>query len=248
MEKKSHPLISRNFLILFCSLLSLGTFAQVGSNPPLGGDTIYIPQHEDSLLVFSYVKHGRVLQATMIDGDTVPWIVLNDILLISEPTFNDEVARKRYFFLKRKVMKVYPYAVIAGNKLDSLNLRLDTLNSRRARNRYIKEYHEYLEERFEPELRKLTHSEGQILCKLLYRETGVTVYDLITDYRSGWTAFWYNVTANWYEISLKQEYDPKNNEEDKLIENILQRSFSQGLLVERVPFYPPNGENGEVNN
>ncbi len=139
-------------------------------------------------------------------------------------------------------MKVYPYAVLAGNKLDSLNLNLDNITSKRKRKKYIKTYQKFLEEKFEPELRELTRSEGQILSKLIYRETGMSVHDLIKQYRSGWSAFWWNTTANWYDIDIKKPYDPAISEEDKLIENILQRAFSQGLLSERVPFYPPPKE------
>ena len=77
----------------------------------------------------------------------------------------------------------------------------------------------FLEEKFEPELRELTRSEGQILSKLIYRETGITVYDLIREYRSGWSAFWWNTSANWYDIDIKQPYQPSLNQEDRLIEN-----------------------------
>ena len=33
-----------------------------------------------------------------------------------------------------------------------------------------------------------------------------------------------------FDISLKEEYDPKNNQEDFLIEDILQRSFRDNIL------------------
>ncbi len=180
-----------------------------------------------------------ILPATVIEGDTVPWVVLDEVLIISTPTFDNDEAKRRYYILRRKVIKVYPYAVMAGDKLDSLNLKLDDITKARYRKKYIKDYQKYLEERFEPELRKLTRSEGQILSKLIYRETGLTVFDLIKEYRSGWSAFWWSSSANFYDIDIKEPYQPTVNQEDRLIENILQRSFSQGLLHERVPFYPP---------
>jgi hypothetical protein len=196
-------------------------------------------EQRDSLKTFLVENKGNIIPMTIIDGDTVPWTVLDEILLISSPTFDDDEARRRYYLLKRRVYKVYPYAVLAGDKLDSLNLKLDDIKRKKHRKKYIKEYQSYLEDQFEPELRNLTRSEGQILCKLIYRETGITVYDLISEYRSGWRAFWYNALANWYDITLKKEYNPTESEEDKMIENILQMAFSSGLLQERIPFYPP---------
>ncbi|MDX5326395.1 MAG: DUF4294 domain-containing protein [Bacteroidota bacterium] len=184
----------------------------------------------------------KVFPITIIDGDTIAWGVLDEILVSSTPTVSDREARRRYLILQRKVYKVYPYAIMAGDKLDSLNLKLDNLTSKRKRKKYIKEYQQFLEERFEPELRKLTRSEGQILSKLIHRETGMTVYELISEYRSGWTAFWWNVSANWYDISLKTPYEPERIDEDKLIEAILRQAFARGILYERIPFYPPVAE------
>ena len=212
------------------TILFIGLFAGAG---------IGIQAQETGPDTSKVINPKHIRPVTIIEGDTIPWDLLDEVLVISTPTFNDQEARRRYYILRRKVIKVYPYAVLAGNKLDSLKLNLDGISSKRKRKKYIKKYQKFLEERFEPELRELTRSEGQILSKLIYRETGVSVYDLIKEYRSGWSAFWWKATANWYDIDIKLSYDPVNVEEDRLIENILQRSFTQGLLYERVPFYPP---------
>ena len=50
----------------------------------------------------------------------------------------------------------------------------------------------------------------------------MTTYELISEYRSGWNAFWWNTIAYFNEISLKTPYAPEEVEEDKLIETILQ--------------------------
>lgn len=178
-------------------------------------------------------KDRGITEALIIDGDTVPKVILDEVLFIPKPSFSNNEARRRYLILKKKVYRVYPWVVLAATNLDTLNARLNRIPSKRKRKKYIKEFQEYLEEEFEPDLRKLTRSEGQILCKLLYRETGITAFDLIKEYRSGWKAFWYNVSASFYDISLKKEYDPEHDDEDRLIENILLRAFNQGILDER---------------
>lgn len=190
---------------------------------------------KDSLV--SYVSKNRegIMDAIIVDGDTIPLLVLDEVLLVDQPTFDSRQARHRYYILKRKVIKVYPYAVIAGNKLDSLNLILAETSGRRKKKRLIKDFQEYLENNFEAEIVKLTHSEGQILSKLVSRETGLTTYNLIDEYRSGWNAFWWNVVANFNDINLKTPYKPTEDEEDKLIEAILRRAFIENRLQERVP-------------
>ncbi len=243
METKSHNVIFKRFTLFILSLLAVAASAQTEGDSSIF-DIQYIPMHNDTMMVFKYIENGQTKQAAIIEGDTVPWLVLDEVLLIDDPTFDSQEARRRYYRLKRKVMRVYPYAVLAGDRLDSLNLKLDNLADEDDREDYIEEYNEFLENRFEPELRKLTHSEGQILCKLIYRETGLTVFELISDYRSSWTAFWWNVNAGWFEISLKEKYNPESDDEDKLVEQILNRSFVQELLEERVPFYPPENADG----
>ena len=71
---------------------------------------------------------------------------------------------------------------------------------------------------------------GQILVKLIHRQTGETAFELVKRLRSGWRAFWYNSTANMFNISLKEEYNPANSQEDFYIEDILMRSFVDGVL------------------
>jgi hypothetical protein len=179
--------------------------------------------------------NGKKVQGTVIDGDTIPWVFLDEILVMDKPTFTDVEARKRYLLLRRRVLKVYPYAKAAGERLDSLNMRLAKEKSARKRAKYTKQYQKFLEERFEAELRKLTRSEGQILCKLVYRETDQTVFKLIRQYRNWLTAVGWSVTGSWYDINIRKEYDPKGDDEDALIERILLRSFAMGELKERVP-------------
>ena len=79
-------------------------------------------------------------------------------------------------------------------------------------------------------LKKFTITEGQILIKLIHRQTGETAFELIKYLRSGWRAFWYNNTASLFNMSLKLPFDPINIEEDFLIEDILQRHFQTEQL------------------
>ena len=179
--------------------------------------------------------NGQKGQGSVIEGDTIPWVFLDEILIVDKPTFTDVEARKRYLLLRRRVMKVYPYAKAAGERLDSLNLNLAREKSARKRTKYTKRYQEFLEQRFEAELRKLTRSEGQILCKLVYRETDQTVFQLVGKYRNWITAVGWSVTGSWFDINIRKEYDPVGNQEDVLIEKILRRSFAMGDLTERIP-------------
>ncbi|WP_432264648.1 DUF4294 domain-containing protein [Autumnicola musiva] len=168
----------------------------------------------------------------IIEGDTVPrmTIDLDEVVLLRKLKFKDNAERRRYLILRRKTRKVYPYAKLASERLLELNSRLEKIDSKRSRKRYTKIVQNYIEDQFSEELKKLTHTEGQILVKLIHRQTGTTTFNLIKNLKSGWRAFWYNTTASLFEISLKEEYHPESNQEDFLIEDILQRSFQSNIL------------------
>ncbi len=183
----------------------------------------------------STVDSSKYVQYYIIEGDTIPHeaIDLDEVVILGRLKFKDRLARRKYLILRRKTRKVYPYAKLASDRLTTLNERLEGINTKRSKKKYIKMLQKYMEEEFTAELKKLTRTEGQILVKLIHRQTGKTMFDLVKEYRSGWRAFWYNNTAKLFKISLKKEYDPITVEEDYWIEDILQRSFQSNILEEQ---------------
>lgn len=186
---------------------------------------------------FAQVKEldedGNVYDYMFIEGDSVPQKVinLNPVYILGKMKFPTKEAQIRYLILRRKTLKVYPYAKLASERLDSLNARLESIKKASEKRKYTKMIQKYIEGEFSDELKKMSRTEGQILVKLIHRQTGKTTFGLVKELRSGWRAFWYNSTASMFDISLKKPFDPKNVYEDYLIEDILQRSFKSGLLV-----------------
>ena len=162
-----------------------------------------------------------------IEGDSVfkKEIDLKEVVVYKPVIFADNQERLDYFVLKRKVLKVYPYAKMASERLAKLNDRLDKIKSKRKKKKYTKMLEKFLQEELTAELRKLTRTEGQILVKLIYRETGITAFSLVKELRNGFRAFTYNTIAKVFKISLKEEYDPLNVREDLFIEDILRNSI-----------------------
>ena len=161
-----------------------------------------------------------------IEGDSVfkKEIDLKEVVVYKPVIFADNQERLDYFVLKRKVLKVYPYAKMASERLAKLNDRLDKIKSKRKKKKYTKMLEKFLQEELTAELRKLTRTEGQILVKLIYRETGITAFSLVRELRNGFRAFTYNTIAKVFKISLKEEYNPLKVREDLFIEDILRNS------------------------
>lgn len=189
----------------------------------------YKSQQKDSIATYYY----------LVQGDTIPreYIDLDEVVLLNKLSFNNKVDRRRYLILRRKTRKVYPYAKLASERLLTMTRRLETIKKKRQAKKYTKRIQKYIEQEFSEKLKKLTRTEGQILVKLIHRQTGTTAYDLVKELRTSWRAFWYNTTANIFDISLKQTYTPYQVQEDYLIEDILERSFQEEILQRQAPFF-----------
>ena len=168
----------------------------------------------------------------IIKGDTITGqsIDLEEVVILPRLRLNSNEERRRYLILQRKTLKVYPYAKLAAERLETLNARMAGVKSKRQRKKYTRMVQKFVENEFADKLKKFTITEGQILIKLIHRQTGETAFDLIKELRSGWRAFWYNNTAKLFDMSLKIPFDPEVEEEDFLIEDILQRQFDKGNL------------------
>jgi len=168
----------------------------------------------------------------IIEGDSIfkASIDLEEVYIFGKLEFASYKEKLRYYVLRRKTIKVYPYAKMASERLVELNDTLHMITSKRKKKKYTRKVQKFIEEEFSEELKKLTRTEGQILVKLIYRQTGNTAFSLVKELRSGWRAFWYNTTAKMFDINIKEEFHPDEIHEDYLIEDILQRAFASSKL------------------
>jgi ABC-type microcin C transport system permease subunit YejE len=178
----------------------------------------------------SIVKREVVIE----DGDTI--VPLDEVIVYKQKWTDAE--KKEYQLLQNRVYKVYPLAKVAAERLTVLNKNMDKMKTNREKKKYFKIVEDYMENEFTGQLKKLSRKQGQILIKLIHRQTGFTTFELIKDYKSGWKAFWSNNTAKLFDINLKTKYAPYDVNEDFLIESILDRAFVRGRLAPQKPANP----------
>lgn len=193
-------------ILFLCFLISLSVHAQEPKNDniPMG----YVLTEADSIF-----------------GDT---IVLPELVIETHKMSDED--KKQFLLLQKRVYATYPYARIAAERLTSLNRGMQKFTNNKDKKKYFKIVEDYLSNEFEARLKKLSKKQGQILVKLIDRQTGTTTYELIRNLKSGWKAFWSNTTANMFNIDLKMKYQPFLVNEDYLIETILVRGFESGRL------------------
>jgi hypothetical protein len=166
------------------------------------------------------------------ETDTIPnsGIQLKEVVLFQPLRFKSMEELRNYVILRNRTLRVYPYAKLAADRLDTLSMRLGEIKNNRQKKIYIKRIEKFIYDEFEEELKKLSRSQGRILIKLVHRQTGSTTHELIKDLRNGWKAMVYQTTASFFKLSLKDTYDPETIYEDFLIEDILQRAYGDGLI------------------
>ena len=145
--------------------------------------------------------------------DSVP---LNLILPDHQVYTSDNEFLKKWNKTKFYVRSVYDYAKIASSMLEGFNDTLALLSNNRIKKRYLKRANKMLKNEFGDEIRKMSINRGTHLMKLIFRNTGLTTYDIIKLYRGSGKAFWFQTLCLVNGQNLKKEYDPEG--EDYLIE------------------------------
>lgn len=175
------------------------------------------------------------------DSDTIKEIVIEEVMVSDEYAIKlTKEEREQIKLLEKRVRVVYPYAKLTAEKLVQINTTMAKLKTEKEKKKYFKIAEKYLNDEFEPKLKKLSQKQGQILVKLIHRQTGQTTFDLIKDYKSGWKAFWSNKTAQLFNINLKKEYNPMDVPEDYYIEMFLIKCFAEGKLIRQAAAKPIN--------
>ena len=162
---------------------------------------------------------GHLFYATVIDGDTVPVVFMNPYSVWEQRVFKSKREEKKYNRLQRYVKIVYPYAKKANELLAKYEAEIAAEENPRERKKYYKKVEEELLAEYGGDMKEMTTSQGRRLIKLIDRETERTSYELVKEFRSGVTAFFWQGIAKLFSQDLKSEYDA--NTEDKYIEDIV---------------------------
>lgn len=144
-------------------------------------------------------------------------VVLPDFIVKAQ---KDPEYEKKYQRLVYNVKKVLPYAKMASFRFQMMEQNLQLLPTQKAKKEYLKRTEQSIKDQFMDDLYNLTQTQGRILIKLLYRETGKTGYELLQEYRGNFTAWYWQGMAKIFNANLKEEFDPI---EDWQIEQIIKQ-------------------------
>ena len=102
----------------------------------------------------------------LFPGDSIPsnTFMLDEVTVYQPLTFENDDEIKRYVILRYRVKKVYSYAKLASERMNRIDSRVDSINSKRKKRLYLKKLEKFVYNEFSDELRKLSRSQGRIFC------------------------------------------------------------------------------------
>lgn len=172
-----------------------------------------------NLLSQDTLKH-IVVPGKVLDGDTLPYVDLKSVVVFPQLDSKSRMDLVGYERLVINIKKVYPYAKMAAIKLVEYQHALDTIPNERARKKFLKSAEKELQAKFGNEIKDLDFTQGKILIKLVYRQTGNSTYAIVKELRGSFNAFVYQTVARIFGYDLRSQYDPEGS--DKAIEHIVQ--------------------------
>nr|WP_242692201.1 DUF4294 domain-containing protein [Aridibaculum aurantiacum] len=164
----------------------------------------------DTLQVYAFV----------VDGDTIPGGRMYDVHVMTKMHEKWRKYWREWTRLRNAVYVTYPYAKAAGKVMNEVNAQLVGVTDKDKRRSIIKAREKDLKREFADKITNLSVYQGKVLMKLIYRETGNNCYNIIQEYKGGFTAGFWQTIAVVLGSSLKQNYEPQ--EKDREIEFIVQ--------------------------
>lgn len=155
-----------------------------------------------------------LLGGVVENGDTIAMVFLPEYEKLDRLPKGLAKKRAAYNRLRYNVFKTYPYAVIAASVLKDVDGNLARIDNKKDRKAYLKTVEKELNRRFKGELEDLTISQGQVLVKLINRQTGKNCFSIIRELKSGFSAVVWQSVALLFSNNLKKEYDPQGRDAD----------------------------------
>ena len=176
---------------------------------------IYILTIFFSIAGFSQERNKEGIVHVVGEDISTPGYVLNDVVIQGD---NSEYL-KNYRTTRYFVRRVYAYSQLASAMLNEYQDSIAHMSSKRDKRKYLKQANKELKEEFGEEIKNMSITRGVYLNKLIFRETGLSTYDIIKDYRGGGKAVFLQSLCRLNGQNLKVIYSPEG--EDVVMERII---------------------------
>lgn len=160
----------------------------------------------------------NVYTAVVIGNDTVACMYLSDFIKYSPMRHQTAHEVVQYHRLVRDVKRTLPFAKEVAQIIIETYEYMETLPDHKTKQKHLEKMEKHLKEVYTPKMKKLTRNQGQLLIKLIDRETNSSSYHIVESFMGTLKAFTYNMFAGLFGNSLKKRYNPYD--EDKMLNEL----------------------------
>ena len=218
--------MKRLFLILAIAVtMTALTGTEAHATPAVQGavDNIELP----SVLQKTFAGYYHFIEPAT--GDTLAMLVFNPIVIYPRERFRNKKEEKLYWKTVRDVKKTLPYAKLISSTLLETYEYIDTYQTQKQKQAYLKRFEKELFNQYKPQMKKMTKSQGKMLIKLINPETNQSSYSIVKAFLGTFRAGFWQTFSKFFGASLKAGYHPNKNKQDAMIERICIR-VEQGAL------------------
>ena len=170
-----------------------------------------MPSHE--------MKYVDSVQLQVSDEDTFYLARMHDIWVYPKMVFKNKAQERFYWKTVRDVKKTLPFAKMLAKEMIHADTQMAMIPDPKLRKKWWKEHEKFLFKKYEQHFRRMTASQGQMLMKLMDRESDSTIYEIIQHYRGKASANFWQFVAKLFKNDLKVEYDAADK--DRIVERVI---------------------------
>lgn len=175
--------------------------------------------HQKSTIPSQDMQFIEKVELQVKENDTFYLAHMHNIYVYPKLTFSNKQQERFYWKTVRDVKKTLPFAKLLTKEMVFADQQLAKIADQKKRKQWWKKYEKYLFKKYEKDFRKMTASQGQMLMKLMDRESDRTSYEIIKHYRGKASANFWQFIAKLFKNDLKEGYDAEDK--DRIIERVI---------------------------
>ena len=162
-------------------------------------------------------------------GDSMLVIFLRELTVYPPMEFKDKKQEEFFWRTVRDVKLTLPYAKLIAETLVETYEYIETFDTTKEREAYLKNMESALFEQYKPIMKRFSKRQAKVLVKLIQRETHQTSYDIVKAFMGTFRANFWQGFGRLFGVSLKSSFNPKKDKDDATLDRIA-RCVEQGTL------------------
>lgn len=163
------------------------------------------------------------------EGDTLVTFNLRPLVVYPPMKFKNKKEEQFYWRTVRNVRLTLPYAKMIRETLVETYEYIETFDTKKEREDYLKRMEKDLFNQYKPVLKKFSKNQAQLLVKLIQRETDQSSYDIVKAFLGSFRAAFWQGFGKLFGVSLRGKFNPERNKDDAIIERVASQ-IELGLL------------------